>query len=434
MRYRIPKAGAPLASHYGRWRDDPGWRLKWRRAPILRRAGLAGSVAIGLFPVAGLAQTASDLPEIAASRSDDGLAPVKVELRPFEERITRDCEIGYGTLVAVVAPMDGRLTIMPPGDSVETGTLIARYDTTAFEHQRDALERDIAYLNAERDYKSGVYRNNMSAIRHLDIDARQQARDQMAAQVAEMKRLFNDGRLALSRFQEAQRKLDTASAELKRAQWQDELADRETVLEVQRLANAVLAKQSALSEVQARIAQASIRAPVAGHLVDVETVDAGRRSLNVHAGERIALLADPARLGTRLSFRPEEMRSVRGAEIVVTADRDHLPRPAKIAAIRSVETGTDSLDGRFETQVSIVFPADDAAGLLNSAATCSFSRPLPQKEPGVPVSAVFIQNDHSYVRKLDKGDPTLTEVELGEISDNYVRVLSGLRPGDLVLK
>jgi len=359
---------------------------------------------------------------------------VPVEMRPFPEEILRSCKIGFGRPVAVVAPVSGRLTLdVADGREVAPGDVIARYDTEALERRAEEIRLDLDYIRARLDYRAGSYRENTRAIHSLDEAEKAATRDYLADQYAEMKRLYGQGRLALGRYQEARRKLDEADAALERERRVNALERQEADLEVIRLTHDVRKRENALAEAEEKLDNAVVRATAAGRLVDVETTTAVDGKLTVDEGDRLALLVDPGQLGARLQFSNAEMRLVRNAEITVTPADDGKPRSAGISAVRALENPAERARGALSTEVEVAFRDPEGPALLNRQATCRFAKPSVRPEPAVPVSAVVIKNDQTFVRKDEGKEQKLIRVELGDISDDYIRVLSGLNPGDFVL-
>ncbi|WP_158498673.1 efflux RND transporter periplasmic adaptor subunit [Martelella endophytica] len=368
----------------------------------------------------------------------DPAAPVRkvpVEMKPFVEEIVRNCKIGYGRPVAVVAPISGRLRVeAQSGQQVTAGDILAQYDTDALQRRADEIQLDVDYLTAQLAYKTGPYRENTHAIQSIDEDDKAAKRDHLAAQVAEMKRLYGQGRLALGRFQEAQRDLDAADNALKTAERQHDSQRREAALDEIRLGNDLEKRKNALTEASEKLSSATVRATASGRLVDVETSSAADGKLTVSEGERLALLVDPHTLGARVQFGNQDMRLVRAADVAVVPNADGAPRKASISAIRSVERPEERERGEYTTEVEVAFSDPQGPALINTDATCHFTKPQAEEAPAVPVSAVLIQDDHSFVRKLEGNGAKLIEVKLGDVDEDYVRVLSGLKPGDLVLE
>nr|WP_272213849.1 hypothetical protein [Marinicella sp. W31]MDC2879800.1 hypothetical protein [Marinicella sp. W31] len=334
----------------------------------------------------------------------------------------------------MVAPVSGRLELeIANGHQVEPGDVIGRYDTYALERRAEEIRFDLDYVKARLAYRTGSYQENTRAIQSLDEDEKAGVRDYLAAQFAEMKRLYGQGRLAFGRYQEAQRKLDEADMALERERHQNALERQESDLEVTRLTHDVRKRENALAEVISKLDKAIVKASAAGRLVDVETSTAADGKLTVDEGDRLALLVDPEQLGARLEFDSVEMRLVRNADVTVTPKPDGTPRPAEISAFHPLENPAERARGELATIVEVAFRDPAGIALLNQTATCRFTRPSISQEPAVPVSAVVIQGDQTFVRKDEGGQPKLVKVELGEMSDDYIRVISGLNPGDFVL-
>ncbi|PRX08143.1 UNVERIFIED_ORG: HlyD family secretion protein [Martelella mediterranea] len=372
--------------------------------------------------------------QIAVADPTREVRRVPVEMRPFPEEIVRSCKIGYGRPQAVVAPVSGRLTLnVANGRAVTPGDVIARYDTEALERRAEEVRLDIDYMQARLDYRTGPYQENTRAIQNLNEAEKEATRDYLAAQFAEMKRLYGQGRLALGRFQEAQRNLDAADAALERERRQNVMARQESGLEVIRMTHDIRKRENALAEANDKLDNAIVRASASGRLVDVETSTAADGKLTVDEGDRLALLVDPGQLGARLTFDDAEMRLVRNAAVTVAPESDGKPRPAEISAFRPLEKPVERRRGELTTEVEVAFRDPAGADLLNQTATCRFTKPSVRPEPAVPVSAVVIRDDQTFVRKDDGDEPELIKVELGNMSNDYVRVISGLNPGDFVL-
>lgn len=403
--------------------------MRYSRFPLLLQAGALALV----LPLAAKAEQQTTY-QIAVADPARPVTRVPVKMKPFPEEIVRSCTIDYGRPVAIVAPVSGRLTMAAEtGQQVKRGDVIARYDTEALERRVNEIALDVDYLSARLSYRTGIYQENTNALDVLEEDEKQAARDHLAAQLADMKRLYQQGRLALGRFQEAQRGVDAAEAALERARRQNEMDREEAALEVLRLGNDLEKRRNALEEATDKLNQAVVRASDSGQLMDVETSSAVDGKLTVDEGNRLALLVNPEELGARLQFDTAEMRLVRGSKITVTPQSDGKSRPASISAIHAVEKLGERQRGTYVTEVEVAFSDPDGPKLLNDEAVCRFTKASVKPEPAVPVSSVIIRGDRTFVQKAEGEEAKLIQVELGDIADDYIRVLSGLKSGDFVL-
>jgi len=360
---------------------------------------------------------------------------VPVEIRPFRKALERRCEIGYGGAVPLLAPMKGALRLsVEQGAQVKKDDVIGTFSTDALEPKLAEAKRSVAYVKARLDYRAGVYLENLSAIHTLDEAGKSAARDHLAAQVADMKRLYGKGRLALGRFQDAQRRLDAADAALEQARRRHQMEMREANLNVISLQNDLARQEAELGRLQQEKHEATFLAPTAGRLIDIETAGVPGRSLNVEEGERLALVVDPGMMGARLTFDRREMQLVRNADIQVTLEDSGEQYDARILSVQAVESEAERRLGHFKNEIEIGFAAREGAVPVGADATCRFTRPEAETAPAVPVAAIRMGNGGNYVEKVKEGGSERVKVELGEVSENYARVLSGLKPGDRVLE
>lgn len=180
------------------------------------------------------------------------------------------------------------------------------------------------------------------------------------------------------------------------------------------------AARAAAAEVEANARYATVRAPFDG-VVTSRRVDPGDFAA---PGAPMITVLDAGRLRIAATASPDDVAGIgRGDTLLARIEDD--------TAMAVVEGVVPNAAGNLYTVNALV---ENGSGrfLPGSAATLE----LPQGERRavvVPTEAVIRQGDLTGVRVRDEGATPLRWIRLGDPVGDYVEVLSGLEPGDVIL-
>lgn len=418
-------------------------RLRGRMRTLALAAGGLGLLAVGGFLAQGRIHA-------AAARGPARLQSQVVEPRPFAASIGVVGVIAPGDTLEVTAPFDGvvREVGFDYGAAVRQGQVLAVFDTAQVRQRRD--EAQAAYLKASQaeaemaDWDSGP---EVARARRGRAAAALELQDtQRKAQ--ETKGLLDRGLVARSEYdslvqqqRSQQMALTAADQDLAAALQRGRGVNREvTALELQ-------AARARLAELDAQVAAAAVRAPADGVIVrpPSEKSDSGGP---IHAGMAMTqgqLIGEVARAGAlSVAFRLGE------------ADADRVS-PGQPVSVTGPGFGGQVLAGRVVSVGGQALPAGAGAGGMAAFAAVArldplspaqarairigmtanvtitvYSRPDALVAPAAaiqgaaPAATVLVQSPGA-------ARPHAVAVRLGQAAPDGVEVLSGLRPGDVVV-
>ncbi|WP_180902500.1 efflux RND transporter periplasmic adaptor subunit [Martelella soudanensis] len=364
-------------------------------------------------------------------------APNRTELRiadrPFTERVVRQCHIEYGAPRALSAPADGLLELLvADGAAVKKGDIIARYAIDKLESEERRLAADIESLRSRIAFKSGPYRTESEAIWQIERETQESSRARLRAKLKEMERLEASGQIAPQRLEETRLRLEEADAEHARLSHQRTLDRAQIALDIGQMEHDLSVGEARLEDIGREKDRSALAAPENGVVIwrDPHLAEAGGGELR--RGTPIASLVTPGRYGAVVRFGDSDMRVVEDASVSVGFEDGREPVRAEIVSKRLVDDPIEQKRGRYAYDVAIVFEGDET--MLHSQALCNFSRPVATPSAAIPASALRFQSGRAYAMKLEDGKTGLVELELGEVADGYVRVLAGLKSGDIVVE
>jgi HlyD family secretion protein len=191
----------------------------------------------------------------------------------------------------------------------------------------------------------------------------------------------------------------------------------------QRLRQAQAAAQAA----QSLERQTVIRAPIGG---TVSKVVATRGEV-VQPGAPIAELQNGDALRVLLQVPASRQGQLR-IGLPVTISLPHQPQVKQAGTIREINPVVDPATGTVTAEAWV----PNRGGQLRpgSVITAEIRLRAGAARPAIPASAVFSLGGEQYVYRLDDGEIHETRVTLGTERGETVQVLSGLRPGDRILR
>jgi HlyD family secretion protein len=184
-----------------------------------------------------------------------------------------------------------------------------------------------------------------------------------------------------------------------------------------------------------------LTAPVDGVVIYGNT-DRRRGNVDIKLGmdiwKRLILMTIPEMSNLIVEFDlPEQYRSKvkKGDKVIVTPDSlPTLKVSGKISKIATLPVNIIYWDSSSPKiyKSSIILDKQNERLVSGMSVQLEIVTQVIKDTLFVPVEAVFEKNDKFFVYKYSLGRPKEVEVEIGESTDNYVRILDGLKEGDTV--
>ena len=392
--------------------------------------------------------------ETASSGGTRHTTTVTVEPQPLRTSISISGRLAARQNTHVVSPIAGRVSEVHVryGDTVEQGRLLVTLDTSEVVQEHRALRA--SFINADRrlqELENWDASRDMAAARRALSRARSTL-EKLAHEVEETALLLEKGIIPGSEHEAA---VDRhAGAELDyEALRQDLVAVQEEgsadAIEVARLEHRNLAEQ--LAELEAAMAQAAVRAPTSGVVLERPASWSGAgpggggrlvEGEEVLRGDPLLTIADVSGFAVVGTVDEVEIAKLRVAQ-PVTVTSDAFPDIRLDGAVTSVSSqAVNASPGAHEPAMfSIVATVHAVAPQVRPLLRLGMSADLhivTRDEPAallVPIDAVRRERDGSHsVHVLDPATDEVRSlaVETGATTQNAVEILSGLAPGDQV--
>jgi HlyD family secretion protein len=373
-----------------------------------------------------------------------------IQARPFASTLGVTGIVTPGDVVSVTAPFDGKVNQVgfDFGAPVSQGQMLVTLDTSELQQRRDEAEAEFLKASqAAADMANWSTGPEVSQARRSESSAQYDLAE-TARKIAETKALLDKGLVARDEYdgvvqqqRSQQTALVAARQELSEALKKGDAASR-------RVSSIELETAKArLDELQTESAGAVVRAPVAGVLVHPpgEKGDSAAQSLHVgmslSKGQLIGAIAHSGGLAVTFQLSEADANRVRpGQRVQVTGPGfEGVDLTGTIASVAGEATPASGGEGTVTFAASArldpLTPAEAATVRIGMSASVSidlYSNPNALVAP--PAS---IQGDapDTYVMVKDKGGgpPRRVAVRIGRIAPDGVEVLSGLKPGDVVV-
>lgn len=371
-----------------------------------------------------------------------------VAVRPFVSTIAVAGSIAAGDSVDLTAPFDGvvRRVAFRYGEPVGEGQILAEFDPAEMIRRRN--EAEAAVLKASQtaaDYAAWSTGPEVSRARRAAEGAASDLRD-TGRRLEETRALLDRGLVPRSEFdalvsQERAQRLTLAAAEqdLTVATRRGEGADRRVAaLELQ---NA----RTRLAEIDAQLAGAVLRAPVAGVIVrpPADKADAGAAihpGLPMTRGQLVGAIARPGGLAVSFRLGEGDANRVRAGQ-PVTVTGPGFPglsvtgRIASVAGEASPPSAGATASFVAVARLDPLSPERAAVLRIGMTANVVIETYRNPRALILPPDAVQGAAPMTMVRVRDpaSGRDRVTSVRLGQVAPDGVEILSGLKPGETVV-
>jgi len=358
----------------------------------------------------------------ATAGAAEAASPRAVELEPVTvEEIDQVISIS-GTLAAdaqisLATKVPGRLSsvLVDLSSPVKQGQIVAQIEPTDYEIGVRQAEAALAQARAQL----GLWGQNEKS--RVDLEG--------TAVVRQAQATLEEARANARRFEALsaqgvapEAELTTARATLARAEAALQTARQEAQLRKAELAQ----RESELAIARQHLADAAIRSPIDG-FVQTRWVNRGEY---LAAGARVVELVrvDPLRLRVALPGR-DAQRVAQGQTVEVTLDAADPSAPAR-GVVARVAPGFDAESRSLLIEADIPNPGNLRPGHFVSARIRTGTR----RVPTVPRSAVVSFAGIDKVLTVQDGKAVELAVSVGESSGERVEIVSGLEPGQQVVR
>ncbi len=376
----------------------------------------------------------------------DSLSTITVALSELRSTIALRGVLAPGVVMDVVSPLEGhvRTAHAIPGQRVEQGAPLVSFDVGQLSVERRRAE--VEYIQA-RDALAEIEQWDNGA--EMARARRTLRRARIALEDAEQRFsraefLLEQGIVPSSEQEEARRSRENRRLDLEEAERELEPVRAKGGEQAQQVAQLELeTAESNLRDQLAKLDQATIRAPLAGIVVEANDPDgkpltAGRP---VTQGELLLSIADFERLAVVTHVDEVDVRKIEvGQAASVTGPG--FPGPPIRGTVSSVSSSADDdyqqqNAPRFEVMVELDRVSESARDRLRVGMT-AYVQILIQSRPEallIPLSAVEQDGEANWVRVLDPdtGAVERRNVALGLTTLDSVEVTSGLAAGEEII-
>ena len=235
---------------------------------------------------------------------------------------------------------------------------------------------------------------------------------------------------ATDQWRSANLQLDAAEAQLADAKDVDNTdAERQAQIAVYSADNQVAQAQQAREDLQSQISRATLRAPIAGVVVEVDVAP----GLDAPSGD--AIVIDASTLQVTADVVEGDLPSIRlgqAATVTVTAvDATLTGNVTSIAPTANASSGNSSV-----VSYAITVSIEDTSGKVRSgmSADLSITTASATNVLRVPATAIVGSDGQYAVRVLDaNGQVTAKQVSVGLITSSMAEIRDGLTEGETVV-
>jgi HlyD family secretion protein len=332
-------------------------------------------------------------------------------------------EVNYEVHSPIAATV--KAVYVQSGDHVAAGQLLLTLDDVQPRAREASAESGVKTAQAALE---ATTHNGTQQERQLEAADQERARlerDEARRGLDALTRLNATGAASKNEVAAARQRLEVAETNLRASA--GSAKNRFSPAEIERARAAVADAKANLTAARQIVAQAAMRAPVAG---TVYSLDAGRTEF-VEEGKLVAQLADLRHERVRAYFdEPEIGRLAVGQKIQIKWDA----RPGHIwnGHIERTPVTVINLGTRSVGEVLVQIDNADGELLPDTNVTVTVTISSESNALSIPREALHSENGRNYVYKIVKNELKKTYVTTGSINLTQAAILSGLEDGDTV--
>ncbi|MDE5887317.1 MAG: HlyD family efflux transporter periplasmic adaptor subunit [Muribaculaceae bacterium] len=398
-------------------KEIPKEQLKKERRKLWMKWGLIGAGVVALIVVA------SDF-IFSDSVKEEDLVIKPAELGTLESSVSASGKIVPLYEQAIVSPVSTRImeVYRAEGDSVEAGESLLRLDLQSAESDVRRMSDQVSMKNNEIEQTA---LNNATYLTDLEmkIKSKEMAVSHLKAEVANERRLDSIGSGTGDRIRQAELAYSTGLLELEqlRTQLRNERKAHAAAYRSKQLEGSITRRD--LLEMERTLEDARVKAPRKGTITYLNK-DLG---VSIAAGEKLAIISDLSHF------------KIDGDISEGSAGKIAIGAGVNIRIGRHTATGhvsniiPQSKEGM--TQFSVIFDNDNDPHLRSGLRT-ELNIIYDQKDGVVRIpNGQYFQGAGDYVLFVKTTGDRLErrKVTLGESNFDYVEVVSGIKPGEMVV-
>ncbi|WP_439596163.1 HlyD family efflux transporter periplasmic adaptor subunit [Falsiroseomonas sp.] len=420
-----------------------------RRIRLARLGGAAGValllLATGAYAWLPLPTGWSGAPEANAG----GMPPITLAPTPISSRIAVVGMLDAGSMVSVVGPFDGLVQerLFQYGSQVERGQPLLRLDLNDVEVRlRDARSAEIRARQRVAELRGWTTGFEVARARRAVAQARLEQSD-ITARVAQTRMLLSRGIIAADEHRALVQQQRNQQIQVQAAENDLEATLARGDEQTLRIAELELANAEVkVRELEADLANATVRAPVAGVVLMPPEAPGGRRAETIEPGSRVQRGQTMFTLGALETFQVRatvdeiDVNKVRiGQKVTVTGDAfGDLVLEGRVTSVAAQAGGEASSRGgmpTFPVAVAVEGLSPEQRRMLAVGMSASLSIIIYEKPDALVLPPFAIQGGPGgrMVRVRRGGREEVVPVTLGISTPGGVEIREGLAPGDLVL-
>jgi HlyD family secretion protein len=332
--------------------------------------------------------------------------------------------------ITVSSPQQGYADalLVAEGDSVAKGQILARLSVPDLEQEREDLKASIAVARlgaddarVDYDYQIQTLETSIARLDGQIAEAEAEAATEKALAALKSSRQ-SDYEAAVSALETLREKREDAAAQL-------ELQKKKKDVGLRKQAATIAQLEVALERVVESIAAASIKSPISGEVLSVNSKLSVSGSL-IDKYAELMTVADRAETYIDLSV-PEQYASSLTVGGILTATVGTTTLTAKIAQVgKTASLASDGLTAMVTVRVK-----PESGGALTPGAAAVASIPLGTKQGALtlPRGAYLTTGSQKWVYRIEGSTAVKTAVEFGEMQGNKVEIKKGLAEGDRII-
>ncbi|MGF9817849.1 efflux RND transporter periplasmic adaptor subunit [Brevibacillus agri] len=346
-----------------------------------------------------------------------GAQPVFLRVTGMVEA-KRDAELPFGTGGTISAIQVSK------GMKIAQGQLLATLDSRYYQKEVEAAASQVEEAAARKTKALKGATAEAIEQQRLQVQSAQSRLEKAKQDLAAGEKLFAGGAISQTEINDLRRALTQAEISARDAQLSLTELQRGAQPEDIAMANAsIKAAAGQVERAKKSLDDAKIHAPFAGTVVDVYKQTGEQAS----PGEKIVHLVDLTEVKITLDVTNDLISQFQEKAKVQAVSDDGKKSEGTITFVSPV---VSKETGKYRVEVTI--PNPDGFWRGGMAATIE----APRKVNGflVPLESVGVSSTQHYVMAVENGLTVKKEVKTGQIVDDQIEILSGVKEGDQLLR
>ncbi|WP_255298351.1 efflux RND transporter periplasmic adaptor subunit [Brevibacillus dissolubilis] len=329
----------------------------------------------------------------------------------------QDLELAFGTAGKIVSLNAEK------GKRVKKGQLLASLDTSYYEKAVEAASGQVTQSTIQRRETLKGASTEAIAQQRLALSGAQQDLNKAKKDYAQGQILLQGGAIAQNDLDQLKQAVDAAERRVKNEQiGLDTLLKGAEPEDIARIDATYKQATSEVARAQQTLRETKITAPFDGTIVEVIPHVGEMTS----PGQSVIHLVDLSSVKVALDVTNETITQFKEGEKVTLAGDTGTKTTGTIQFVSPV---IDNKTGKYRVEIIAPNPQGEWRGGMIANVQ------IPRKLRGlvVPIEAVGIQESTRYVLAVENGVVKKRQVEVGQVFDERIEILSGIKEGDKLI-